>query len=69
MAVHHSSTARSTPFTIGGRDQMSGTNPPAPVTTKRVRHEVRDGLAVMAFSLTTSVAVAAVLMLLVGMQG
>jgi hypothetical protein len=34
---------------------------------RRVRHEVRDGLAVMAFSAATSVALAAVLMLLTGL--
>lgn len=34
--------------------------------TKRVRHEVSDGLALMAFSLATSVVCAAALSLLVG---
>lgn len=34
--------------------------------TKRVRHEVGDGLVLMAFSLGTSVVCAAVLSLLVG---
>ncbi len=49
---------------------MSGTTPvPAAPPLRRVRHEVRDGLAVMAFSLGTSVVVAVVLMLLVGTQG
>jgi hypothetical protein len=37
--------------------------------TRRVRHEVRDGLAVMAFSLATSVVIALVLMAVVGHQG
>jgi hypothetical protein len=37
----------------------------APVTpARRVRHEVRDGLAVMAFSAGTSVGLTVVLMLL-----
>lgn len=34
--------------------------------TKRVRHEVADGLALMAFSLTTSVVVAVALSLVLG---
>lgn len=43
---------------------MSGVVEP-PV--RRVRHEVRDGLAVMAFSAVTSVGLAAVLMILAGL--
>ena len=35
--------------------------------TRRVRHEVRDGLAVMAFSAVTSVGLAGVLLLLSGL--
>jgi hypothetical protein len=42
---------------------MSGSVTPA----RRVRHEVRDGLAVMAFSAATSVGVTGVWMLLVGL--
>ncbi|WP_281272209.1 hypothetical protein [Nocardioides marmorisolisilvae] len=42
---------------------MSGSVTPA----RRVRHDVRDGLAVMAFSAATSVGVAGVWMLLVGL--
>jgi hypothetical protein len=42
---------------------MSGSAAPV----RRVRHEVRDGLAVMAFSAATSVGVSAVWMLLVGL--
>jgi hypothetical protein len=42
---------------------MSGSVTPA----RRVRHEVRDGLAVMAFSAATSVGVSAIWMLLVGL--
>ena len=42
---------------------MSGSVTPA----RRVRHEVRDGLAVMAFSAATSVGVCAVWMLLIGL--
>ena len=42
---------------------MSGSATPA----RRVRHEVRDGLAVMAFSAATSVGVSALCMLLVGL--
>jgi hypothetical protein len=39
-----------------------------PVTpARRVRHEVRDGLAVMAFSAATSVGLAAMLLLLTGL--
>ena len=39
-----------------------------PVTpTRRVRHDVRDGLAVMAFSAATSVGLAGVLLLLTGL--
>lgn len=39
-----------------------------PVTpVRRVRHEVRDGLALMAFSAATSVGLAGVLMLLAGL--
>jgi hypothetical protein len=34
---------------------------------RRVRHEVRDGLAVMAFSAATSAGIAAALMLLTGL--
>ena len=34
---------------------------------RRVRHEVRDGLAVMAFSAATSVGLAGVLLLLSGL--
>jgi hypothetical protein len=45
---------------------MSGVaGPVSPV--RRVRHEVRDGLAVMAFSAATSAALAGVLMLLTGL--
>jgi hypothetical protein len=40
---------------------------PAAPPVRRVRHEVRDGLAVMAFSLSASAAVAVVLGLLVGL--
>jgi hypothetical protein len=40
----------------------------APVTpARRVRHEVRDGLAVMAFSAATSVGLAGLLVLLAGL--
>jgi hypothetical protein len=49
---------------------MSGVARPvsAPVTpARRVRHDVRDGLAVMAFSAATSVGLAVVLMLLTGL--
>jgi hypothetical protein len=49
---------------------MSGVSPPvvAPVPpVRRVRHEVRDGLAVMAFSAATSVGLAGLLMLLTGL--
>ncbi|MFL6106353.1 MAG: hypothetical protein ACJ716_03925 [Marmoricola sp.] len=42
---------------------MSGSITPA----RRVRHEVRDGLAVMAFSAATSVGISALWMLLVGL--
>jgi hypothetical protein len=42
---------------------MSGSVTPA----RRVRHDVRDGIAVMAFSAATSVGVAAVWMLLIGL--
>ncbi|MFL6023475.1 MAG: hypothetical protein ACJ72O_09075 [Marmoricola sp.] len=42
---------------------MSGSVTPA----RRVRHDVRDGLAVMAFSAATSAGVAGVWMLLVGL--
>ena len=42
---------------------MSGSVTPA----RRVRHEVRDGIAVMAFSAGTSVGVSLLLMLLVGL--
>jgi hypothetical protein len=39
-----------------------------PVTpARRVRHDVRDGLAVMAFSAATSVGLAALLVLLSGL--
>jgi hypothetical protein len=40
-------------------------SPPAPV--RRVRHEVRDGLTLMAFSAATSAGLAAALMLLAGL--
>lgn len=42
---------------------MSGSVTPV----RRVRHEVRDGLAVMAFSALTSLGVSALLMLLLGL--
>jgi hypothetical protein len=42
---------------------MSGSVTPA----RRVRHDVRDGLAVMAFSAATSVGISALWMLLVGL--
>ena len=38
-----------------------------PVRTRRVRHQVRDGLAVMAFSATASVGLAGILLLLTGL--
>jgi hypothetical protein len=41
------------------------TSPQSP--TRRVRHEVRDGLTLMAFSAVTSVGLAAVLTLLAGL--
>jgi len=44
---------------------FSGRAPGRPV--RRVRHEVKDGLAVMAFSATASSALAVALMLLVHM--
>ena len=45
------------------------TTPVAPRVTpgRRVRHEARDGLAVMAFSLATSLAVALLCHLLLGL--
>jgi len=45
------------------RGPLTGSVTPA----RRVRHEVRDGLAVMAFSAATSVGLAAALMLLAGL--
>ncbi|MBW8751101.1 MAG: hypothetical protein JF565_06700 [Propionibacteriales bacterium] len=43
-------------------------SPPAPVRrVRRVRHEVRDGLTLMAFSAATSAGLAAALMLLAGL--
>jgi hypothetical protein len=44
---------------------LSGT-PPAP-RTRRVRHQARESLALMAFSAVTSVGVAAVLLLVVSL--
>jgi hypothetical protein len=42
--------------------------PVGPVTpARRVRHDVRDGLAVMAFSAATSVGSAVVLLILTGL--
>jgi len=49
---------------------MSGVAPPVtgpvpgPMPTRRVRHEVRDGLAVMAFSAATSAGLALLLTVL-----
>ncbi|MCW2785717.1 MAG: hypothetical protein JWP74_2234 [Marmoricola sp.] len=43
--------------------ELNGSVAPA----RRVRHEVRDGLAVMAFSASASVALSLVLTLLVGL--
>lgn len=40
------------------------THQPAPRIQRRVRHEVRDGLAVMAFSAASSCLLAAALLLL-----
>jgi hypothetical protein len=42
---------------------LTGSAPPV----RRVRHEVRDGLAVMAFSATTSAVLAGALLLLAGL--
>jgi hypothetical protein len=49
---------------------MSGVAGPVtgPVTpVRRVRHDVRDGLAVMAFSAASSVALAGLLLMLTGL--
>ena len=50
---------------------MSGvagsTASPAVMPARRVRHEVRDGLAVMAFSATTSVGLTGLFLLLTGL--
>ncbi|HET6167731.1 MAG TPA: hypothetical protein VFE07_12955 [Marmoricola sp.] len=50
---------------------MSGvagpTASPDVTPTRRVRHDVRDGLAVMAFSATTSVALTGLFLLLTGL--
>lgn len=45
---------------------LPGTPPPAP-RTRRVRHQARESLALMAFSAVTSVGVAAVLLLVVSL--
>jgi hypothetical protein len=46
---------------------MSGAAETAVTPARRVRHDVRDGLAVMAFSLATSAVLAVTLTLLVGL--
>ena len=43
---------------------MSGVAEPVARPARRVRHEVRDGLAVMAFSAATSVSLSGLLLLL-----
>ena len=45
---------------------MSGVAEPVVRPARRVRHEVRDGLAVMAFSAATSVGLAGLLLMLSG---
>jgi hypothetical protein len=47
-----------------GRDR-----PDVPSTTRRVRHEIRDGVAVIAFSALASTGVALALLLLVTLAG
>jgi len=42
---------------------------PAPRTVRRVRHDVRDGVAVMLFSAAASTALAGAMLLLVTLAG
>ena len=54
--------------TVGPTAGLTTRPPGAPASpTRRVRHEVRDGLAVMAFSAAASVGLAGVLLLLTGL--
>jgi hypothetical protein len=46
---------------------MSGVAGPVTRPVRRVRHDVRDGLAVMAFSASASIGLATVLTLLAGL--
>lgn len=50
-----------------GVETLSTTSTESAVPARRVRHEVRDGIAVMAFSAAVSLGITLVITLLVGL--